>query len=125
MSIRPAAGRKFADVLRDKQSRVKPEDHGITAKARLEPGMSSLREAPRRRRGSGFAMLSQRLVGGMGMLVNAPQEPKLSCTRITVGEQIGASPRINLTKRSSRGCTLAFIQLDATHAAKLERAAKG
>ena len=43
---------------------------------------------------------------------------------LALGEQIGAAPRINLKKRSSRCCILAFVEMDIAPAAELQKATR-
>ena len=42
---------------------------------------------------------------------------------VALEERIGAAPRISLTKRSSRGYILAFVELDIAPVAELQKAA--
>ncbi|XP_033231714.1 uncharacterized protein LOC117182718 [Belonocnema kinseyi] len=137
IAINPAAGKKYADVLKEVQANVKPDDHGVSVKSirqtRTGDVLIELKAKKEDRERFGTALSGA--LGDSGGVRHLVPRAKIvlydlvettevvdveEALRAVLGERIGAPPKINLTKRNNRGCVLAFVELDAVPARKLE-----
>lgn len=137
--IEPAHGRSYAEILREVKKGVEPEDFGVKVKGSrpTKTGGILLEVRAKAEDRANFASAIGEVLGERGTLRELIPRAQLVIRDVMetteageieealekfFGGQIGSPPKINLSKRSNRGCILAFVELDAAPAAKLERA---